>query len=1443
MHAALSPLHSAVSSWFAEVLGEPTAPQVGAWPEIRAGRDVLVAAPTGSGKTLAAFLAALDELAREAEAGTLPDEVRVVYVSPLKALSNDVHKNLMVPLEAIGVRLRPGAVELRAAVRTGDTPQKERAQVTRRPPHVLVTTPESLYVLLGSESGRRMLSTARSVIVDEIHAVAATRRGAHLCLSLERLEAVAGRKLQRVGLSATQRPVEEVARFLVGTRRVARDGGGAPSCAIVDCGHLRAVEVEIEVPRSPLEAVMSAEVWTEVVARMAELALSHRTTLVFVNTRRLAERVAAQLEARLAETIGPGLVCAHHGSMSRDKRLHAEQRLKAGDLRVLVATSSLELGIDVGAVELVCQVGVTKSIAALLQRVGRANHTTTGTPRGKLFPLSRDELMEAAALVDAIAHRDLDALAVPSGGLDILAQHIVAAVGDAEAPRDELYALARGAWPYRDLSREDFDDVIELLHEGVRTHRGRRGAHVFVDGTTGVVKGRRGARLAALTSGGAIPDQGDYTVVEEPQGLVVGTINEDFAIESMAGDIFQLGTTSWRILRVDRGTVRVEDAKGQPPSIPFWLGEAPARTRELSARIDGLRDAVSAQLEAGRDADWLERWLVEARGLPPAAARQLAAYLAATHAALGGLPTEKNIVFERFHDDLGGSQIVIHAPLGGRVTRAWGLALRKRFCRSFDFELQAAATEDAVLLSVGAVEGVDLTALPNFLSSKTVRAVLVQALLDAPMFGTRFRWNATRALTLLRMRGGKRVPPGLQRLEAEDLLVSLFPEQVACLENIVGDREIPDAVLVRQTVHDCLHEAMDIDGLEDVLRRVEAGEITIRCVETVMPSPLAHEILAAKPYAFLDDVPLEERRVQAVFVPRGLDGQGAPLDPAIVAEVLAELHTPLADRDEAHDLLLQTGFLFDDELVAVGGACMAALLGELALAGRVRRVPIGAGLRRGAHVAIERLARVATLGADHGSLAPVLLGRLEVRGPRPEADLLCELGVSSERLRETLGELERTGEVLRGRLDPRVSAEVVWSKRLVTRVRRRMLDRLRAQIEPVHAQDLMRFLLSWQRLTGLRAGGVDGLYGVITRLAGASAPAGAWEDELLARRVLGYDPRWLDQLCFAGRVAWLRLEGRVAGERASGPSRALRTSAIAVMPRELTDLFVPRPTERTGTPTAAEDVALSSTAQLALGVLRARGASFFQDVAREARLLPEPAEHALAELVAAGLASCDGFAGVRALLLSSKDRERARRHPRGRAGLAASLDLGGRWSASTQAATPLADEARAEGQARALLQRTGVVFRKLVERDAGLLPWRDLLFALRRLEARGDVRGGRFVAGFSGEQFALPEVGVALRAARSASRRPGAGEVAVVSAADPMNLTGIVLPGPRVPAVLGHRLLLEDGLVVAVFDAGGVRHTGETTLDASQVNALLRRGPRASARQADDEERAAAPSA
>ncbi|HEY4221011.1 MAG TPA: DEAD/DEAH box helicase, partial [Myxococcota bacterium] len=1046
--------HPAVSSWFESTLGTPTPPQERVWPMLLAGQDALVAAPTGSGKTLAAFLAAIDSLTREAEQGTLPDEVRVVYVSPLKALSNDIHKNLMLPLAGIK-ELLPASSKITAAVRTGDTPGKERAQMLKRPPHILVTTPESLFVLLTSASGRKLLSTARTVILDEIHAVAPTRRGAHLALTVERLEhvvtAAGGQRLQRIGLSATQKPVEEVAHFLLGSAR--------PSCAIVDEGHKRKIDLAIEIPKSPLESVMSAEVWTEVVARIADLVVEHKTTLVFVNTRRLAERVAARLEEALTDRIGKSLVCAHHGSMSKDKRLDAEMRLKTGKLRALVATASLELGIDVGDVDLVCQVGITKSIAALLQRVGRAGHHKSLVPKGRVFPLSRDELVEATALVGAVKAGDLDALAIPKGGLDVLAQQIVACAGDEDWAREDLKALAKRAWPYRDLSDKDFDDVLDLCANGVSTQRGRRGAHVFLDTVTGAVKGRKGARLAALTSGGAIPDQGDYSVVESPTGSMVGTINEDFAIESMPGDVFQLGTASWRIIKVERGVVRVEDAKGQPPSIPFWLGEAPARTRELSEHLSMLRERVESAVERIEDprdqVDAAVRLLVDEYLLAEAGAHQLAEYLVATRTALGGaLPTTKKVIFERFLDELGGSQIVVHAPFGGRITRAWGLALRKRFCRSFDFELQAAATEDALLLSVGAVQGVDITALPHFLTSKSVRAVLVQAVLDAPIFGTRFRWNASRALTMLRMRGGKRIPPGFQRIEAEDLLVSLFPEQVACVENIVGDREVPDAVLIRQTMEDCLTEFMDIEGLEAVLRGIEAGTIEVRCVESTEPSPLAHEILNAKPYAFLDDAPLEERRVQAVYTRRTLDaaaqGDGGVLEKKLVDEVLAEVHQPVESVEEAHDALTLAGFLRDSELHLVGGAKMPAFIDELVDGKRVWK---GTAANKGALYAVERapmMCALAMANPAHASDAAVdasvdkrralidlLRARAEVEGPKSAAQTAREVGRPLDEVHSCLDELVRTGDLLRGRFNARGEVGqpgegdevVLWSRR------------------------------------------------------------------------------------------------------------------------------------------------------------------------------------------------------------------------------------------------------------------------------------------------------------------------------------------------------------------------------------------------------------------------------
>src|SRR5512140_3359150 len=907
--------HPAVQRWFDRRFATPPAAQQEAWPSIQARRHTLIAAPTGSGKTLAAFLAAIDDLVRQALAGDLPDSTQVLYVSPLKALSNDVQKNLEEPLAGIRHELAemglPDA-RIRTLVRTGDTPASERAAMVRRNPHILVTTPESMYILLTSDSGRRMLATVKTVIVDEIHAVADDRRGSHLALSLERLVALIAREHRdppvRIGLSATQNPIEEVARFLVGPANVAPDG--TPDCAIIDTGHRREMDLGIEVPESPLEAVMSGETWKEVYDRLAALVKEHRTTLIFVNTRRLAERVTRHL----GERIGAENVAAHHGSLSREQRLDAEQRLKTGNLSALVATASLELGIDIGSVDLVCQISSTRSIATFLQRAGRSGHTLGGMPKARLFPVSRDDLLECTALIQAVRTGELDRLMIPPEPLSILAQQIVAAVSAEEWREDDLFETVRRAWPYRDLKRGEFDEVVAMLADGFSTRRGRRGALLHRDVIGGRLRARRGARLTAITSGGGIPENADYRVILEPTETFIGTLNEDFAVESQAGDIFQLGNASWRILKVEQGRVRVEDARGAPPSVPFWLGEAPGRTRELSAAVSWFRAEMDRRIGEGTSLSWL----IDELKLNPDAAVQLHDYLAAARAALGVIPTQETLVIERFFDEAGDMHMVVHSPFGSRLNRAWGLALRKRFCRKFNFELQAAATEDAVILSLGPTHSFSLEDVFRYLNAATVRDVLTQALLAAPMFPIRWRWNAGLSLAIPRFRGGRRVPPRLQRMEAEDLIAVVFPDQLACAENLTGDREVPDHPLVRQTLRDCLEEAMDIDHLEALLESITTGQKTLIVRDLTEASPLSHEILNARPYSFLDDAPLEERRTQAVMARRWLDPDDAArlgaLDLSAIERVRAEAWPDADNADELHDVLLQLGFLTTEEL-------------------------------------------------------------------------------------------------------------------------------------------------------------------------------------------------------------------------------------------------------------------------------------------------------------------------------------------------------------------------------------------------------------------------------------------------------------------------------------------------------------------------------------------------
>src|SRR5262245_4633786 len=911
--------HPAVTQWFEQTFGSPTEPQLRGWPAIQSGRHVLISAPTGSGKTLAAFLASLDVLFREGAVADLNNETRVLYVSPLKALSNDIRKNLQEPLAGIRALLRETDdhdVDVRAEVRTGDTTPAQRQALIKKPPHILVTTPESLYLLLTSESGRDMLGSVRTLIMDEIHAVVDDRRGAHLALSVERLAAlvksVSGGPLQRIGLSATQKPIEEVARFFVSARAV--DEAGNPDCEIIDIGHRRELDLAIELPKSPLEAVMSSEVWEEIYHRLAELIQAHRTTLVFVNTRRMAERVTHHL----GELLGADAVTSHHGSLSAKLRLDAEDRLKRGELKALVATASLELGIDIGSVDLVCQLGATRSIASLLQRVGRAEHTRGGLPKGRIFPLSRDELVECASLLRCIRRGELDCLSIPQKPLDVLAQQIVAAASAEDWDENELFGLIRSSWPYRNLTREEFDRVVEMLAEGFSTKRGRRSALIHHDAVNHRLRGRRGARLVALTSGGAIPDNADYRVILDPSETFVGTVNEDFAVESLAGDIFQLGNASWRILRINSGVVRVEDAKGQPPGIPFWLGEAPARTSELSQAVSDFRMEIETRLADGQNAT---QWLAQETQLPANAAEQLRDYFTDAYRSLGAIPSQETLVIERFFDESGGMQLVLHSPFGNRINRAWGLALRKRFCRSFNFELQAAATDDAIVISLGTQHSFPLEEVFRYLNSKTVRDLLVQALLDAPMFTIRWRWNATRSLAVPRFRGGSKLAAPLQRMESENLLAAVFPDQLACLEHIVGDREIPDHSLVKQTIGDCLTEAMDIDGLEEVLRKIEYGQIRCIARDLPEPSPLASEILNARPYAFLDNAPLEERRTQAVYTRRASESRGrgsndglGVLDAAAIEKVQKEAWPEATNADELHDALMLLGVMTEEEV-------------------------------------------------------------------------------------------------------------------------------------------------------------------------------------------------------------------------------------------------------------------------------------------------------------------------------------------------------------------------------------------------------------------------------------------------------------------------------------------------------------------------------------------------
>ncbi|HEY6350986.1 MAG TPA: DEAD/DEAH box helicase [Candidatus Angelobacter sp.] len=1458
--------HPLVQEWFVRKFGTPTEPQEQGWPHILAGRTTLISAPTGSGKTLAAFLICIDGLVRKALSGNLSDRTEILYVSPLKALGNDIQKNLEAPLgEIMALAGEKGLLMplIRTAVRTGDTLMRERQQMLRRPPHILVTTPESLYILLTAEKSRAILRDVNTVIVDEIHAVAGDKRGAHLALSLERLEYLTGPQalgpparaavardgvevpspanldsssqpraaavlkngLTRIGLSATQKPIEKVARFLTGS--------GRPDPVVVQIGHKRAIDLAIEVPAQELGPIASNELWDEVYDRITTLAQQHKSTLVFVNTRRLAERVAFNL----AERLGEGNVAAHHGSLARKLRLEAERKLKNNEIKALVATASLELGIDIGHVELVCHIGSPRSIAVALQRVGRSGHWRGAIPKGRFFPTTRDDLLESAALVRAIHQGDLDRLMIPDQPLDILAQQMVAMCAAEEWNEDELFAVLSRAYPYAELSRKDYDDLLAMLSEGIASQRGRFGAYLYRDRVNKRLKARRGARMVAIMNGGAIPETALYTVVAEPEGTVVGTLHEDFAVESLKGDIVLLGNMSWRIRRVESaGRILVEDAHGAPPTIPFWLGEAPGRTEELSQQVGDLRQRISELAphtvpgfvnQKSPEVLNAVQWLQRECGLDDSGAEQLIEYVVTGRTVLGAVPTTSTVIAERFFDEGGGMQLVIHAPFGARINKAWGLALRKRFCVSFNFELQASATDNGLNISLAEQHSFPLADVFHFLHENTVKDVLQQAALLSPLLETRWRWDANRSLALLRYWNGKKIPLQVQRTRSADLLASVFPDVAACQENVDGPIQVPDHPLIREVMKDIFHEALDLDGLKQVLRRMSNGEIKCLAVDTPVPSVFSHEILNANPYAYLDDAPLEERRARAVemrrVLPESVLNEVGALDPVAIEQVRTDAWPDVRDADDLADALLTLIAVPETQEDRVIGSSGHRVIGspiewrqlfeQLRSSNRATRATI---IESGAQppsaaafwVSTEKLKTFQSIypqaqfenqlpeieqssPSPEDALKTMLTGWLSHLGPVTASQLGNMLHLPESAIEKTLLRIESTGLILRGNFT-RTTRETEWcERRLLARIHRLTLGSLRKQIEPVTAAIFMRWSFRWQHVAaGSQVRDEHGSLEVLRQLQGFEIPASAWENQILARRISSYDSKFLDQLCLTGAVGWGRLSPHPAMlEDSSGGTRRVVPTSVAPI-----TFFVRDEADWMALPNiraAHHDIetqarGLSPGAHEVLAFLRTRGASFFADIVRGTGKLKAEVETGLWELVAAGLVTADGFDNLRALI------NPRRRSGQGSARTSRPRHSTGRWSLLHPFDGDDGNQA-VEAMCRVLLARYGVVFRELLVRESILPRWRDLLIAFRRLEDRGEVRGGRFISGFIGEQFALP---IAVESLRAMKNVQPDGETLTISAADPLNLVGIIVPGDRVPAISGRFVSFRDGAAV-----------------------------------------------
>ena len=1471
-HPALAWAHPVVQEWFLAKFGSPTEPQIAGWPAILRGDPTLISAPTGSGKTLTAFLVCIDSLLRKALEGSLSARTEVVYISPLKALSNDVQKNLDGPLAEIqqlaGQRgyLCP---QIRTGVRTGDTPNRDRAAMLRQPPHILVTTPESLYILLTAGKSRQNLTHVRTVIVDEIHAIADDKRGAHLALSLERLDAlVCGENRlspgafltglapppQRIGLSATQNPIELVAKFLTGVV------GERQPATIVQVGQRRTLDLAIEVPSDELGSITTSAMWEEIFDKLAALTEHHRSTLVFVNTRKLVERISFELSHRLGEEV----VAGHHGSLSRTLRLDAEQRLKRGEIKILVATASLELGIDIGTVDLVCQIATTRAVAVAMQRVGRAGHWRGAIPKGRFFATTRDDLMEQAALLRKMVAGELDQLEVPELPVDVLMQQMVAACGAESWDEVALYNVVRRAWPFRNLSFEEYEKLLALLHNGIESSRGRYGAYLLRDRVQGQLHARRGARMIAIGNGGAIPDTAIFAVMLQPENVQIATLDEHFAVDSSPGDVILLGNTSWRIQRVEAaGKVLVEDAHGAPPSIPFWEGEAPQRTSVLSDGVGDLRSEIDVRTRSvaptavrttNPEVAACIAWLKENCYVCDSAALQLITYIVGGRAALGAVPTKTTIIAERFFDEGGGQQLILHAPFGGRLNKAWGLALRKRFCRGFNFELQAAATDNGINISLAEQHSFPLEDVFYFQTEHTAKDLLEQACIPSPLFKNRWRWAAGRSLQLLRMQKGKRVAPQIQRSRSDDLLASVFPHASACPETMTGDIQIPDHPLVNEVMKDTLTEAMDIEGLQEVLRGIASGAIRTVAVDTPVPSLFAHELVNAMPYAYLDEAGAEERRARSTSLRRALpdavsEGAGR-IDSAAIATVREQLWPDVRDEHELHDLLLSLVALPLDWLAAQSGKGdtkhWPLFFERLAQQQRAYCVEIDGlpmwfaseRLSDGAHlwpeaslpqVLIVPEAKAIVLGgteerpaqtfsARDTATTTLVQGWLQLLGPTTATELGAITHLHPRSLHQAFLAMEMQGIAMRGVFEQAKPADdqllaIEWcERRILQRIHRLTLSTLRKSVEPATPAIFMRWLMDWHHVAPqTQLTGEEGVLAAIEQLEGFEAPAVEWERTLLPARVANYDPQWLDNLCLAGVIGWGRMSPHPAwsAKEASAPRRVIPTSAAPIT------FYLRESSEWLHAALAAKSVdeavlaqSLSPEAQSIRVQLARSGAAFTADLQRVSGLTKLQTCTALWELATAGLASADGFDQLRAMMDPRRKSVTTEQKPatslRKRA---AARTTAGRWSLLVDAEAPAAqtdpqqkaiaearrNDAALDAQARILLCRYGVLFRDLLARESNAPKWRDLVPILRRLEARGEIRGGRFVSGPFGEQYALPEAVDAIREARRRSASSAETQSISVAGTDPLNLVGILVPGERVAATPGNQVFFLNG--------------------------------------------------